>query len=446
MKPKMHLAFDFSYAHLDGRWRTPGSWMNRTFPSVDMYEDLARIAERGCIDMMFFGDGTGIPATWQGSEDVAARWGIQWPRHDMSPYITAMSRVSQHVGFGLTYASTFMHPFYVARLLNSLDHVTGGRMGFNVITSTRRADAANYGFDELMEHDARYDRMEEFIDVCKALWASVEPDAFVWDRESGMVCEPTKVHPIHHAGKFFKVRGPLTAVPSPQGRPVIIQAGGSPRGIRASAHVADHIFASTLSLDQKRKHRAELDKALVEEGRDPEKVGVVYTQMVFVAPTEAEAKARKEALLTMIPKEAVGAYLSHNSGYDFSKLPARFSLAEVNQAIIAKQGSQRTFVARLGAELGEDTIMTPDELFQHGLYFATGYDRADAGTPAQIADMLEEQFDGTGCRGGFMFSHPYTTPRDMMDTVDYLIPELQRRGRFRTQYESKLLRENLDAA
>ena len=169
MKPKMHLAFDLSYTHLDGRWRVPGSWTGRVYPDVGIYEEVARIAERGCIDMIFFGDGTGIPNTWRGSEEQAVRWGIQWPRHDVSPWIPLMARATSHVGFCLTYASTFMHPFYTARLLNSLDHVTNGRIAFNVITSTRRADAANYGFDELMEHDLRYDRMEEFVDVCKAL-------------------------------------------------------------------------------------------------------------------------------------------------------------------------------------------------------------------------------------------------------------------------------------
>ena len=445
MKTTMHLAFDLSYAHLDGRWRTPGSWTHRNFPSLDMYEDLARIAERGCVDMLFFGDGTGIPSTWQGSEEVAARWGIQWPRHDMSPYITAMSRVTRHVGLALTYASTFMHPFYVARLMNSLDNVTGGRMAFNVITSTRRADAANYGFDELMEHDARYDRMEEFVDVCKKLWASIEPDAFVWNRETGMVCDPSKIHPINHVGQYFKVRGPLTTVPSPQGRPVLIQAGGSTRGIAASAHVADHVFATNMPLQIKIKHRAELNKALVAEGRDPSKVGMFFTRMVFVSDSGAEAKARKEALLSMIPTDAVGAYLSHNSGYDFSKLPARFTLGEVNREITARQGSQLSLVARLGAVLGEGVEMTRDEFFQHGLRYATGYDHAVAGTAAQIADLLEEEFDATGSSGGFMFSHPYTTPRDMMDVVDFLIPELQRRGRFRTCYEGRTLSENLSA-
>lgn len=445
MPTKMHLAFDLSFTHTDGRWRTPGSWAHRTYPDLTMFEDLAKIAERGCIDMLFFGDGTGIPATWQASEEVGARWGIQWPRQDMSPYITAMSRVTKHIGFGLTYASTFMPPFYVARLLNSLDLVTDGRMAFNVITSTRRSDAANYGFDELMEHNSRYDRMEEFVDVCKALWASVEPDAFVWDRETGVVCDPAKVHPINHVGQFFKVKGPLSTVPSPQGRPVLIQAGGSPRGIKASAHFADHIFAASPPRAGKIKHRKALDEALMAEGRDPAKVGMLFSTTLIVGATEAEAKAKKEALLDMIPEEAVGAYLSHNIGYDFSKLPERFYPAEVAQEIAASQASPVSLVSKIADELGPDGEMTRAQFFERGLQVATGYDRAVAGTAEQLADFMEEEFEATGCRGGFMISHPYTTPRDMMDIIDFLIPELQRRGRFRTQYEGRTLRENLSA-
>src|SRR5882757_7194679 len=319
MPKKIHLGIDLSFTHSDGRWRTPGSWAHRIYPDLTMFEDFARIVERGCLDMIFFGDGTGIPATGRGTEEAGARWGIQWPRQDMSPYITAMSRVTKHVGFGLTYSSTFMHPFYVARLLNSLDVVTGGRMAFNVITSTRRSDAANYGFDELMEHNSRYDRMEEFIDVCKALWSSIEPDAFVWDRETGAVVDdPSKVRAINHASAFFKVKGPLSCVPSPQGRPVLIQAGGSPRGIKASAQFADCIFAALKPRKMNIKHREELDVQLTAAGRDPAKVGILWDLILVVGETSEEAKRRKEHLLTSIPFEAAGAFISHQAGYDFS--------------------------------------------------------------------------------------------------------------------------------
>jgi alkanesulfonate monooxygenase SsuD/methylene tetrahydromethanopterin reductase-like flavin-dependent oxidoreductase (luciferase family) len=204
----MHLAFDLSYIHMDGRWRMPGSKVGRNFPDVGMYEEIARIAERGLFDMLFSGDGTGIPSTWRGSRDAAVKWGISWPRQEMSPLMTAMSRVTQHLGFGVTYSTTFMHPYYLARLLNSLDHVTGGRIAFNVITSTRRSDFQNYGFDDIMDHDARYDRMEEFIDVCRELWDSVESDAMIWDFDSGFVGDPAKVRSVDHRGHFlrFEVR------------------------------------------------------------------------------------------------------------------------------------------------------------------------------------------------------------------------------------------------
>ena len=171
----MHIAYDLSFTHTEGRWAQPGSWVGQQFPDVRMYLEVARTAERAGVDMLFFGDGSGIPSTWRGSIDPAVEWGIQWPRQDMSPIIAAMSTVTESIGFGLTYSSTFMHPFYVARLLNSLDHVTGGRIAFNVVASSRGADAANYGYAQLIDHDLRYERMEEFIHVCRALWDSVAP-------------------------------------------------------------------------------------------------------------------------------------------------------------------------------------------------------------------------------------------------------------------------------
>lgn len=446
MKKKMHLAFDLSWTHLEGRWRLPGSWTGRVYPDLGIYKEIASIAERGGIDMLFFGDGTGIPATWRGSPEEAVKWGIGWPRQDMSPYISALAQVTKNVGFGITYSSTFMHPFYVSRLMNSLDHITGGRIAFNVVTSTRRADAANYGYDELMEHNSRYERMEEFVGVCKALWASVEPDAFAWDRETGIVVpDPKKVNAINHIGNFFKVKGPLSCVPSPQGRPVLIQAGGSPRGIRASAQFADHIFAACKPRKMNIKHREELDAQLKAAGRDPGKVGILWDLILVVGETSEEAKRRKEHVLTAIPFEAAGAFISHQSGYDFSKLPARFTLKDLNAEIAATNASPVGFVYQLGLELGEDTEITRDEFFEYGLKAATGYNHTIAGSAQEVADFLEDEFEATGSRGGFMIAHPQATPRDLLNVVDFLVPELQRRGRFRTAYEGTTLMENLAA-
>ncbi len=443
MKPRMHLGFDFSYTHIGGRWRMPGAWPGRTFPDVAMYEDVARIAERGCLDMIFSGDGTGVPDTWRGSRDAAIEWGMNWPRQDLNPIMVAMSRVTRHVGYGLTYSSTFMHPYYTARLMNSLDHVTGGRIAMNLVTSTRPADAANFGFDELMEHGSRYDRMEEFVDVCRKLWDSAEPDAMLWDHATGRVGDPSKVHGVSHAGRFFKVEGPLNTPPSPQGRPVLIQAGGSPRGVRASAYVADHVFGADMPLALQVKQRAALDEALIALGRDPSAVGILWQTPIVVAETEREAQAQRDRLLTVVPAEAVGAYLSYNAAYDFSTLPARFTLRQLHAEIVAANASPVGFVHELSLRLGADTEITRDEFFHHGLRNATAWDTTIAGTPAQLADRLEEVFEATGSRGGFMLGHIVSLPGDLIAIVDLLVPELQRRGRFRTEYKGRTLRENL---
>jgi long-chain alkane monooxygenase len=443
MPKRMHLAFDLSYIHMDGRWRMPGAWPRRTYPDVAAFEDIARIAERGLLDMLFSGDGTGVPSTWQKSRDAAVRWGVSWPRQGLAPLSVAMARVTRHLGFGITYSTTFMHPYYLARLFNSLDHVTGGRIAFNVITSTRRSDYANYGYDELVDHDERYERMEEFIDLCRVLWDSVEPDAMLWDRETGQVGDPGKVHDVEHRGRFFKVSGPLNTPPSPQGRPVLLQAGSSPRGIRACAYVADMAFAPDMPLQLQIAQRKSLDEAVAALGRDPQSMGIVWQQPCVVAETEREAVARRELLLTAIPAEGVGVYLSHNSGYDFSTLPQRFTLGELHREIIASQASPGGFMREMVTRLGADTEITREEFFDHGRRFATSYTRTVAGTASQVADCLEEVFEATGSRGGFMLGHVVSMPGDLAAIVDLLVPELQRRGRFRREYKGSTLRENL---
>lgn len=443
MKKKMHLGYDLSWTHLEGRWRLPGSWTNATYPDLRMFSEIALIAERGLMDFLFFGDGTGIPSTWKGSIADAVKWGVGWPRQDMSPYIAAMAQITRHIGFGLTYSSTFMHPFYVARLLNSLDHVTGGRIAFNVIASSRRADAANYGFDDLMEHDLRYERMEEFMAVCNALWESVAPDAFVWDRETGIVADPAKVHPIDHKGDFFSVKGPLACVPSPQVKPVIIQAGASPRGIKASATFADHVFAASPGLAKQVKHRAALDAALVAQGRDPAKVGITWDVVLIVGETEEDAKRRKAQLLNAVPLEAVGAFLSHQIGYDLSKLPPRFTIHEINAEIVRSNASPVGFM-NMTTEIDPERTIDREEFFAAIAHHTASHDHAIAGSAAQVADYMEEVFEATGERGGFMIAHPPGVPRDLLNVVDFLVPELQRRGRFRTAYAGRTLRENLE--
>ncbi|MFI7497663.1 NtaA/DmoA family FMN-dependent monooxygenase [Streptomyces sp. NPDC049687] len=439
----MHIAFDLSFTHTEGAWARQGSWAGRDFPDVRMYMELARTAERAGVGMLFFGDGSGIPSTWRGSIEPAVEWGIQWPRHDMSPVIAAMSTVTEKVGFGLTYSSTFMHPFYVARLLNSLDHVTSGRIAFNVVASTRGADAANYGFGELMEHDLRYERMEEFIAVCRALWDSVAPDAIVRDRDTGRFADPGKVHPIDHEGRFFTVKGPLASVPSPQHHPLIVQAGNSPRGIAASARFADLVFGFGGDLTAQQRHRKLLDEALLAEGREPDRVGILWATQVIVGRTATEARERRDAVHEFWNEEAVATHLSHNAGYDFSTLPPSFRLAEVRDEIVAANASPAGLVGSLIARFGEDHTMSRGEFFTHGSERATGLDHSIVGDPATVADALEENFAATGSRGGYMISCPPAMPSGFTDISELLLPELRRRGALAPAYPGATLRENL---
>ncbi|TWB87796.1 FMN-dependent oxidoreductase (nitrilotriacetate monooxygenase family) [Bradyrhizobium macuxiense] len=443
-KPRMHLALDISWQAVDTDWRSATSWVNRSYPDIGLFEDIARTAERGCFDLLFCGDSTGIPNTWEGSIDAAVRTGVAWPRMDMSPWIARMAAVTSHIGFGLTYSSTFMHPFYVARLLNSLDHVTNGRIAFNVVTSQRKSDAENYGFDELMEHDLRYDRMDEFMDVCRALWGSVAPDAFLWDKKTGIVADTTKVHPINHAGKFFKVKGPLSVMASPQITPVLIQAGGSARGLQSAARFVDHVFAFSGSVPQMVQARSKLDSALKGAGRDPAKIGVFWGARPLVAETEAEAIRLKERLIADVPMEAVGVFLSHNTGLDMSKLPQHFTLRELNERIKAANASPVGYIHKLAQQYGEDKEISRSEFLEQGLHLATGYADTRPGTASQIADYLEEAFVATGERGGFMLFQSQSADRALLQGLTgLLIPELQRRGRVRTCYEGRTLRENL---
>ena len=200
--------------------------------------------------------------------------------------------------------------------------------------------------------------MEEFTDVLRKLWDATEPGAMLWDAETGQVGDPARVHSMSHQGRFFKVEGPLNTPPSPQGRPVLIQAGGSPRGIRASAYVADHVFGADMALPLQIRQRAALDQALTDLGRDPSGVGILWQTPIVVAETQAEADRRRDQLLTAIPPEAVGAYLSYNIGYDLSTLPARFTIAELHDAIVARNASPQGFVHELGAKLGRDAEIT----------------------------------------------------------------------------------------
>jgi FMN-dependent oxidoreductase (nitrilotriacetate monooxygenase family) len=302
----IHLAADLSFLHTDYLWRLPGSWIGYDYYSTsEFYEDIARIAQRGVMDMLFFGDTGGTPEDYGGNHEAPVRYGAKWPRHDMAPMIPLMAKAASGVGFAITMSTTYHHPFYVARFFNALDHVTRGRIAWNAVTSAYKNEAANYGFDTMMDHDERYERAQEFLEVACKLWDSVEKDALIGDREKGIFADPAKVHRIDHRGRYFNVRGPLPALPSPQQRPVIIQAGLSGPGMDLAATYADMQFSTRRTVATMKQHRTALDAKLASVGRKPRDVGVLWSIRIQVAESEADAAEKERRYLARSDRKPV---------------------------------------------------------------------------------------------------------------------------------------------
>ena len=434
----IHLAADLSHYHTDYLWRMPGSWEGYPYySSPEFYEDIARIAARGIMDLLFFGDSGGTPEEYGGNHHAAVRYGAKWPRHDMMPMIPCMARVAQGVGFGITMSTTYHHPFHIARTFNALDHVTKGRIAWNAVTSRSKNEAANWGYEKMIEHDARYDRAQEHLQVCCALWDSVEPDAIVLDRENGVFGDPDKVHLLNFEGQYYSVRGPLPALRSPQGRPVIIQAGQSGPGMDLAAHYADLQFSTRRTLPSMKEHRARLDQKLTAFGRQPRDCGVLWSVRIQVAASESEARAKEKQYLDSIPPEAGLIELSSMYGLDFSQFRRDMRLADVAAEVKAQNVHWGSFEEILKTT---DPALTVEEF---GRRFMTERILVAAGTPDTIVDRLEEWHFETGANGGFMLARGFSAPGNLQEFVDMVVPELQRRGLAKTKYSGRTLRDNL---
>ena len=434
----MHLAADISFIHTDHLWRTAGSWVGYDYYGPDFYEDVARIAARGVFDMLFFGDAAETPELFGGNFDAAVRLGVRWPKHDMTPMIPIMARAAPSIGFGLTMSTTYHHPFHVARLFSSLDHVTGGRVGWNAVTSAYKNEAANWGYDQMPSAADRYDRAREHMKVVTDLWASVEGDAIKLDREQGVFADPAKVHLLEHRGKHFNVRGPLPVIPSRQGRPIIIQAGQSPEGMDLAARYADLQFVARRSEASIAAHRATLDRLLVEHGRDPRDLGVLWLTRVQTGQTESEAHAKERAFLDALPMQAGLMELSFQYGVDFSIIPGDIRLSDAAELVRAQQVHWGSFLEIVETEPPQTTV---EEL---GRRFISERSAHVIGTPAQVADQLQAFHDAGGRNGGIILSKSFAAPGMLRDFVELVVPELQRRGVMKKAYAGSTLRENLD--
>lgn len=436
----MHLAVDISFAHTDYLWGIPGSWQGYQYYGPDFYEDVARIAQRGMFDMVFFGDAAETPEHFDDGFSVPVRKGVRWPKHDMTPMIPLMARVAPKLGFGLTMSTTYHHPFHVARMFASLDHVTQGRMAWNAVTSAYKNEAANYGFEKMMPAAERYARAREHLEVVQKLWASVEPDAIRLDRENGIFADPSKVHFVDHKGEYYNVRGPLPCIPSPQGKPVIIQAGQSDDGLNLAARHADMQFVQRRTAASITDHRTRLDGLLEKHGRQSRDLGVFWAVRTQVGETREDALRKERFYLDSVPGNAGLIELSIWYGIDFTKLDPKMKLADAAEAIRAEQVMWGTFQEILKTE---DPDITVEEMGRKMLATRSNH---VIGSPKEVADHLEEAHVAGGRNGGIILARSFAAPGMLRDFVELVVPELQRRGLVRKEYPERVtLRGLLDS-
>ncbi|MCX4815251.1 LLM class flavin-dependent oxidoreductase [Streptomyces sp. NBC_01239] len=417
-----------------GSWRYPSAATD--YLDVRYYQRIAQVLEDGLFDLLFFDDRLAMPSIYGGSPDEAVRYGARPIKLDLSTVLGAVAAVTEHIGLGATYSTTYYPPFHVARTFATLDHLSGGRAAWNIVTSVNDAEAQNFGLDRHIDHDKRYDRAEEFVEVVSKLWDSWEEGAIVGDRDSGVFADPDLVHEIDHRGEYFTVRGPLTVPRTPQGRPVIIQAGQSGRGQQFAARWADLIFTSDPSLQLSQEHYQRQKELVTEARRDAQSVRVL--PMVYTIAGETETIAReKEAVFLdeLVHPMASLTLLSEVTNHDF----AGHSLDdEVTDELIDSISGIRGLVQGIRRHVG-DGKLTLRTLANHRATLLQG--PRFVGTGAQIAEQMREWFASRAC-DGFVIAATHF-PGAFEDFVRLVVPELRALGLVRTEYPGTTLRENL---
>lgn len=413
-----------------GGWRRHDSGAERLH-DFDFYRELAQTAERGKFDMFFSGDAQGHMQI-EGRDNFASTDSAA--RLEPTTLLGALAVVTSRIGLVATASTTYNEPYALARRFASLDHLSHGRAGWNAVTSTTNSEARNFGRDANMDHDQRYDRAEEFVDVVTALWDSWEDDAFLHDREAGRFFDPDKAHATAHEGRFFRVAGPLNVARSPQGRPVIVQAGSSGPGRRLSARIADAVFTAQASIDKAKLFYTEMKQAAAEFGRDPRHMLILPSIQCTIRSTDAEARRAQDEMQAMMP-----------DGLAISRL--QMLLGGVDLSGHAPEDQLPPVPLTAGGQAVQQQIVDmarTEKLSIRALARRVSVSRAAlslVGSPERAADVLEQWFR-EGAADGFALSPEYL-PGGLTEFVDHVVPILQQRGLFRTEYEGTTLREHL---
>ncbi len=416
-----------------GSWRHPAT--EHGFLSARYYAKLGRILEEGCFDMMFFDDRLAMPGIYGGSVAEAVRLGARPVKLDLSVVLGVIAGVTDHIGLGATYSTTYYSPFHVARTFATLDHLTGGRAAWNVVTSVNDSEAQNYGFTEHLGHDERYDRADEFLEATTGLWDTWEDGALVLERESGYFADPAKVHELGYDGKWFSVRGPLTVPRCPQGRPVLLQAGSSGRGRDFAARWAELIFTGDLDIDIARSHYKDQKERIAQGGRDPDSVKMLPMLYTVVGESHAHAEEREQVFLNeLVDPVASLTLLSELMNHDFSGMALEDPITD---ELIESVSGVRGLVQNMHRHIGGTVTLA--DLAGHRATLLQG--PRFVGTGAEIADQMEHWMAAEAC-DGFVIAATHC-PGAYEDMVRLVVPELQRRGLFRSRYSGSTLRDNL---
>ncbi|MEP9381778.1 LLM class flavin-dependent oxidoreductase [Nocardioides sp. KR10-350] len=434
-RKRIHLnAFDMTCVghQAPGLWRHPEdqSWR---YKSLGYWTELARLLERGRFDSLFIADVLGLYDVYRDGPEDAVRSAAQVPNNDPTGAVSAMAAVTEHLGFGITVSLTYEQPYSFARRMSTLDHLTEGRVAWNIVTSYLESAARNLGLVRQVPHEERYAVGEEFLEVCYKLWeGSWEDDAVVRDAARGTFADPAKVHPIEHKGTYFEVPGIFLSEPSPQRTPVLFQAGASPTGRAFAAGHAEAVFVTATRPELLRTYVDDVRRLAGESGRDPESVKIFTLVTIVTAPTDEEAEAKHADYRRYVDLDGALTLYGGWSGLDLSGYDPDEPLEYVETEAV------RSAVEAF-SRADPDRTWTPREIAEWvGI---GGMGPVIVGGPERVADELERWIDESGADG---FNVAYAvTPGSFVDLVDLVVPELQRRGRVRTDYDGDTLRESL---
>jgi FMN-dependent oxidoreductase (nitrilotriacetate monooxygenase family) len=418
-----------------GSWRHPTTMLD--YLSPEYYQRIARTLEAGCFHMAFFDDRLAMPDILGHDHAEAVRNGIRVVKLDLVSILTAMGLATSKLGLGGTYSTTYYEPFHVARVFATLDHMLGGRAAWNVVTSLNDSEAHNMGADDHLEHDLRYDRADEFLEIVLSHWDSWGDDAIIQDRESGIFVDPSKVRRLDHKGKWFKSRGPFTVPRTPQGRPVLIQAGQSGRGKSFAARWGDLVFVIYPNMEVAKRGYRDFKEQVAASGRDPATVRICPAVYCIVGETEAAAE-EKRALIDGLARPVDGlSLLSEALNYDFAskalddaftddELAGIKGLQALRDRVVASSGKRNPTLRDFVEITGRGTIR------EFPVF---------CGTPKRVADEMQAWVEGGAC-DGFVLAATHM-PGTYEEFVRLVVPELQRRGVFRKEFTGTTLRENL---